>query len=435
MQGMYLPTQNWAKWLTLGIGIKRWLFALCVALAIWFGVFGWIIGNQSAGGTLQRGHIISGIVLLSLGAGLAVLAILRLSRNLLRPYRRQTPGPVAEIVVAHNVRSRGVQLVAIGGGTGLPAVLRGFKRHTSNITAIVTVSDDGGSSGRLRRELGGLPPGDLRSNIAALSQDESLMTQLMDYRFDQGSLRGHAFGNLLISALSDVTGDTVSALLEIERVLNIQGRVLPATLRETHLVAQVRLPGQSSVQEIRGETNISSAGGEIVQIRLEPVHAEAFSTCLEAIAEAAILIIGPGSLFTSIIPNLLVNGIAAALREANVPRIYICNVATQPGETDDFDAAQHVLAIEQHCGHGLFDHVLINDHYPRENRGITEYVPPAPHQHEILRRYQFHYRDLVDTDRPWRHDSQKLAQSIHEICAIHEEGEALTPVNMPRSPT
>lgn len=418
---MYLPTQNWAKWLTLGIGIKRWLLALCVALAIWSGVFGWIIGNQSAGGVLQREQVIAGIALLSLGVGLAALATIRISRNLLRPYRRQTPGAVADVVVAHNVRSRGVQLVAIGGGTGLPAVLRGFKQHTGNITAIVTVSDDGGSSGRLRRELGGLPPGDLRSNIAALSHDESLMTQLMDYRFDQGSLRGHAFGNLLISALSDVTGDTVRALLEIERVLNIQGRVLPATLRETHLVAQVRLPGQSSIQEIRGETNISSAGGEILRICLEPEHAEAFSTCLEVIAEAAILIIGPGSLFTSIIPNLLVKGIADALREASIPRIYICNVATQPGETDNYDAAEHVLAIEQHCGRGLFDHVLINDHYPKENRGITEYVPAAPSQHAILQRYQFHYCDLVDTQRPWRHDPQKLAQSIHEICAIHEE--------------
>lgn len=430
---MHSFLRGWSKWLTPGIGIKRWLLALCAALAAWAGLIGWLLGHQSAGGQLSQNHIATSIILFFLGAVLALIAILRLSRNLLRPYRRQTPGPVVDVVVAHSVRRRGVQLVAIGGGTGLPAVLRGFKPLTGNITAIVTVSDDGGSSGRLRRELGGLPPGDLRSNIAALSQDESLMTQLMGYRFGQGSLQGHAFGNLLISALSDVTGDMESALLEIERVLNIQGRVLPATLSETHLVARVRLPGSHEMRVISGETNISNAGGYIEQICLEPSNAKAFSTCLDAIAEAGIIVIGPGSLFTSILPNLMVQGISDSLRKAKAPIIYVCNVATQPGETGDYDAADHILAIEKHCGLDLFDHVLINDHYPSENKGITEYVPPAPANHEIWQRYQIHYADLVDIERPWRHDHQKLAQAINEICTRNEGKLENLPINTQRS--
>ncbi len=428
-------TRNWAKWLTPGIGIKRWLLGLCAALALWAGVVGWLLGHRAAGGELTRTHLFASLFLLLLGASLAAAAIMRLSRNLLRPYRRQTPGPVVDVVVAHSVRRRGVQLVAIGGGTGLPAVLRGFKPHSANITAIVTVSDDGGSSGRLRHELGGLPPGDLRSNIAALSQDESLMTQLMEYRFRRGTLRGHSFGNLLIAALSDVTGDMERALLEIERVLNIQGRVLPATLTETHLIAKVIPPGGNTAREICGETRISEAGGRIEHIRLESAEAHAYPACLDAIAEAAIIVIGPGSLYTSILPNLLVGGIADALRAANAPRIYVCNVATQPGETGDYDAADHILAIEQHCGAGLFDYALINDRHPSANRGITEYVLAVPAHHEVASRYRLHYTDLVDTERPWRHDHHKLAQAILELYSRHAGVEEIAIPGAQRSPS
>lgn len=408
---------NWAKWLTPGIGIKRWLLALCVSLALWAGALGWWLGLRAAGAAWESRYFVFLLPALLLSAALALMALRRLSGNLLRPYRRQTPGPIVDVVVAHSMRRRGARLVAIGGGTGLPAVLRGFKAQSANITAIVTVSDDGGSSGRLRRELGGLPPGDLRSNIAALAQDESLMTQLMEYRFGRGSLHGHAFGNLLITALSDVTGDMERALLEIERVLNIQGRVLPATLTETHLIARVAPLGRpDAAREIRGETRISAAGGRILHLRLAPA-ASAYPACLDAIAGAEIIVIGPGSLYTSILPNLLVSGIAEALRAATAPRIFVCNVATQPGETTDYDAADHLLAVEQHCGSGLFDYALINDRYPQANRGITEYVRPAPIGHEVASRYRLHYADLVDMERPWRHDHQKLAAAILTLCA------------------
>ncbi len=421
---MLVLFRKYWKWLTPGIGIKRWLLALGAALALMAGLVGWLLGRNTARTAVNSDwnetQLFISVGLFLASFILACVALLRLSRNLLRPYRRQTPGPVVDVVVAHSIRRRGVQLVAIGGGTGMPSVLRGFKAHTANITAIVSVSDDGGSSGRLRRELGGLPPGDLRSNIAALAQDESLMTQLMQYRFLRGSLRGHSFGNLLINALSDITGEMETALLEIERVLNIQGRVLPATLAETHLVAQVFTPGNESARWIRGESRISQAGGRIEQIHLEPSNAPAYPACLQAIADAAIIVIGPGSLYTSILPNLLVEEIAGALRAANAPKFYVCNVATQPGETVNYDAADHILAIEQHCGYALFDYVLINNIQPQVNRGITEYVRDAPANHEVGKRYHLHNADLVDIARPWRHDPDKLAREILELCAQHQ---------------
>jgi uncharacterized cofD-like protein len=316
-------------------------------------------------------------------------------------------------VYAHNRRQKGIKVVAIGGGTGLPSVLRGLKQHTSNITAVVTVADDGGSSGRLRREFGVLPPGDLRNNIAALADDENLMTRLFQYRFGNGDLGGHAFGNLFITALSGVTGSLETALVETERVLNIQGRVLPATLQDVHLVGSVRLPAAALAIRVEGESQISEIGGQIEKIELDPVDAQAYPGSIQAILDADLVVIGPGSLYTSILPNLLVNGIANAVRATRAYKIYVCNVATQPGETEGYTVADHVLALENHIGRGVFQVVLANNAYPSLNAGVnTHYVQPAPDYHEIFQRYDVQYTDLTDVDRPWRHDSQKLVSAI-----------------------
>jgi uncharacterized cofD-like protein len=298
-----------------------------------------------------------------------------------------------------------------------------LKRFTSNITAIVTVADDGGSSGRLRRELGVLPPGDLRNNIAALADDESLMTRLFQYRFDTGDLGGHAFGNLFITALAGVTGSIETALIETERVLNIQGRVLPATLEDVNLVAAIRLHSPNRTVVIEGESDISNAGGQIEQLSLKPAEAVAYDESVQAILEADLVVIGPGSLFTSILPNLLVKGIAEALRATNAYVVYVCNVATQPGETDDFTVADHVLALERQVGRGLFQVVLANNAYPQLNAGInTHYVLPAPPHHEILQRYEVRYIDLTDSDRPWRHDPQKLGMGLLQLRDEERQG-------------
>jgi uncharacterized cofD-like protein len=404
------------KLLTLGLGVKRWLIllgigVLLVALGIAYGLL-----------TLADFHPVRGlgylieilISVLSMVLGFLVIgwAVIKLSRAAVAPYRQHQQGRIIDMVYDHRKRSKGMKVVAIGGGTGLPSVLRGLKQFTSNITAVVTVADDGGSSGRLRRELGVLPPGDLRNNIAALADDESLMTQLFQYRFPSGDLGGHAFGNLFITALAGVTGSTEKALIETERVLNIQGRVLPATMEDVNLAATIRLNNGTDRVTIEGESQITHAGGQIEEIRLNPSTVQAYHESVQAILDADLVVIGPGSLYTSILPNLLVKGIAEALRATSAYIIYVCNVATQPGETDGFTVAEHVMGLEKHVGRGIFHLVLANNANPILNAGITNYVGPVPEHHEILQRYEVHYTDLTDSERPWRHDPQKLVAAI-----------------------
>jgi len=415
--------KGFRKWLTPGIGIKRWLIllmfgaglvawsVLCavmliegIALESAF-VFGWL--------GVAAGVIIGGLIM--------TLALIQFSRSILAPYRSHSPKPVVDVVYTHSRRQKGMKVVAIGGGTGLPSTLKGMKAFTSNLTAVVTVADDGGSSGRLRRELGVLPPGDLRNNIAALADDENLMTQLFQYRFKDGDLGGHAFGNLFISALSGVTGSLESALIETERVLNIQGRVLPATLQDVNLSAQVRTSGSRRLVTITGESNITAAGGEIDELSLVPADVEAYQGSVQAILDADIVVIGPGSLYTSILPNLLVAGIADALRATRAYKVYICNIATQPGETSNFTVAEHVMALEKHIGRGVFQAVLANSAYPSANEN-TLYVQPAPEYHEILQRYTVCYTDLVDPDRPWRHSPSKLVAAILSLSEANRSG-------------
>jgi uncharacterized cofD-like protein len=355
------------------------------------------------------------------GGLITLFAVTRLGANLVAPFRHSDEG-VAELLYDYSKRNRGPYIVAIGGGTGLPSLLRGLRPYTRNITAIVTVADDGGSSGRLRRELGLLPPGDFRNNIAALSRDEALMTQVLQYRFGGevggnggGELRGHAFGNLLLAALTGITGSFDEALLAAQRVLAMQGKVLPSTLEHVTLVADV-LNGEGEaavVQRIAGESAIPKAGGHIQHVSLEPAHARAYPPALRAIFQADLILIGPGSLYTSILPNLIVPDLAAALRYARAPKVYICNLATQPGETDDYTVADHVGAILSHIPLDCLDMVLANDNLsipPHRGGGKTIFVKPvAPKNLRLVT------ADLVDETRPWRHDSAKLAKAVIDL--------------------
>lgn len=409
------------KWLSIGIGVKRWLLLLVAGVLLTSIGIAEILSHTRLEENPSLYNWLLSACIVAIGAGLSAYALRRFSRNLLAPYRRHYRGRVIDVVYAHSKRHKGLKVVVIGGGTGLPSVLRGMKAHTSNITAVVTVADDGGSSGRLRRELGVLPPGDLRNNIAALADDESLMTKLFQHRFDEGDLNGHSFGNLFIAALASVSGGVENALPEIERVLNIQGRVLPATLDDVDLVATVLTTNQKRKLKVRGESKISEIGGHIEVIAIEPLDARAFSQSVDAINEADLIVIGPGSLYTSILPNLLVSGIAQAIRKSTAHRVYICNVATQPGETSGYSVADHVLALERHIGRGVFDVVLANDATPPANPN-THYVPLTPPDHEIFRRYVVHYADLTDAEQPWRHDPQKLADSLQKIVDSIEVG-------------
>jgi len=416
------PRNAVIKWLTPGLRIKRWLVLLFAGITILaVGVAQLIVTLYRANDfpaslySLMLHLPVWARVLLLTGTGIGAIAIAlyQLNHSILAPLLMSRHESLIDMVYARSRRQRGLKVVAIGGGTGLPSVLRGMKAFTGNIAAIVTVADDGGSSGKLRRELGVLPPGDLRSNIAALANDENLMTQLFQYRFANGGLEGHSFGNLFLTALADITGSMDRAVAETGRVLAIEGRVLPATLQNVTLVAEVKRPGETRSRRVSGESQIPEAGGKIERVFLHPDQVRAYPEAVRAILSADLVVIGPGSLFTSILPNLLVSGITEALRACNAYKVYVCNVATQEGETDGFTVADHVAALEAHVGRGLFDAVLVNNSYPSKNAGEkTHYVLPTPEGHAIYQRYRVHTADLTDAERPWRHDPGKLAQAL-----------------------
>jgi uncharacterized cofD-like protein len=304
---------------------------------------------------------------------------------------------------------RAPKVVAMGGGTGLSTLLRGLKTRTPHITAIVTVADDGGSSGRLRRELGLLPPGDFRNCIAALADDESLITQLFQYRFGQGNgLNGHSFGNLFITALAAVTGSFERAIQEAGRVLAVKGRILPSTLEDVTLIAD--LAGAPGLTRVRGESAIPKAGQPIERVFLRPDGARAYPEAVRAILCANVIVAGPGSLFTSVLPNLLIEGIRQAVGASSALRIYVCNVATQPGETVGFDVRQHVSALQRHVGRGLFPYVLVNNNLAptRQNPQLQ----PVALRYATDEGYEVIEADLRDPNVAWRHDSDKLAERI-----------------------
>jgi uncharacterized cofD-like protein len=425
------------KWLMPGLGIKRWLVLLgfgVTLISVAVGSLFLDLYRQQAFPELFHYLTLSFLppyvrVLVVVVVGFVAIAVatLGLNRSILAPFIRQGRGPLIDLMYSHSRRQKGIKLVALGGGTGLPSVLRGFKTETNNITAIVTVADDGGSSGRLRRELGVLPPGDLRNNIAALADDEDLITQLFQYRFGDGGLEGHNFGNLFITALAGITGGMERALSETGRVLAIQGRVLPSTLQDVTLMAEVRGLDGAGLRRVVGESQITEAGGIVERVFVSPDRARAYPESIHAILSADLIVIGPGSLYTSIIPNLLIQDIPEAIRASGALRIYVCNVATQKGETDGFTVADHVLALERHVGRGLFSIVLANNAFPSENKGPnTCYVPLVPNGHEITARYEIVEADMTDPHYPWRHDPTKLSRAILNILAQRHENDAET---------
>ena len=257
--------------------------------------------------------------------------------------------------------NRGPKIVAVGGGTGLSMLLSGVKNITNNLTAIVTVGDDGGSSGRLREDLGILPPGDIRHCITALADDEDLVNKLFKYRFNNGEgLEGHSFGNLFITALCEITGDMVSAVRASSKVLSIRGRVLPATLDDMKLVAKME-----DGRVIHGESQIPEAHGKIERLFTEPKNCRALPEVIHAIKNAELIILGPGSLYTSVIPNLLIKEISEEIAKSKAKKIYVCNIMTQPGETDNYKVSDHLKALIKHSrSKNIVDAVLVNDYLP-----------------------------------------------------------------------
>lgn len=357
------------------------------------------------------------IVLGSLGASVVLLSLVALNRSLLKPFVTAGQASVAEKVYQHHRRRRGPKIVALGGGTGLSTLLRGLKQYSDNITAIVSVADDGGSSGQLRQATGMLPPGDIRQCLVALSEEEGVTGQLFQYRFgDEYGLGGHSFGNLFIAAMSDIAGSFEQGVVESSRVLAVRGRVIPSTLKQVTLAADLRVENSRNGhgwQRVVGESAIPTARHEIVRVFLEPEAVPAYPEAVKAILQADLIIAGPGSLFTSVLPNLLVPGIAAAIRASKARTLYVCNVATQPGETANFDVDAHVRALQRHVG-DLFTTVLANDHILPSVGKMAHLEPVAlPPVHPA--EYTLFTADVVDEERPWRHDSAKLAQAILSI--------------------
>jgi uncharacterized cofD-like protein len=355
-----------------------------------------------------------------LGGFIMLVAVAAIGKNVVAPFRNPDERVLSSLY-HYRRQGRGPHIVAIGGGTGMPSLLRGLTHYTRNITAIVTVADDGGSSGRLRRELGVLPPGDFRNNLAALARDEALMTQVLQYRFGgsvshdgQGELQGHAFGNLLLAALTGITGSFDEALLAAERVLALRGRVLPSTLAAVTLVADVLL-ADNEVRRVVGESAIPKANGRVQHLYLQPTAVRAYPPALKAIFQGDVVVIGPGSLYTCILPTLLVADLAEALQRARAAKIYVCNLATQPGETDNYTVADHVATLLQHIPANFLDIVLANSNLsvpPETGGGHTLFVQPtAPTEMRMIT------ADLVDESQPWRHDSAKLAKAVIDLLA------------------
>ncbi len=414
---------NW-KWLTPGIGVKRWLILILFGITLLSLALAFVLVDIYRSATLPDvtyyltlqflPRVERAIAVGVVGIAAIVLATVELSRSIVSPLAR--PGEaVADTVLKHRLREqreRGPKIVAIGGGTGLSMLLRGLKQHTANITAIVTVADDGGSSGRLRRELGVLPPGDFRNCLAALADDEALTTQLFQYRFTpaQQDLDGHALGNLFITAMADIAGSFEQALVESSRVLAITGRILPSTLSDVTLCAEIS--NSQGLESVEGESSITHFGGSIERVYLKPEHARAYPGTIRAILEADLVILGPGSLYTSILPNLLITAMPEALRASRAMKMYVCNVATQHGETDGYTVYDHVRALERHIGTGIIDVVLANSRldvpWINSPAGVGEIVAIT----SLGGSPQITTADVVDEAHPWRHDSNKLARAV-----------------------
>ena len=363
------------KWFYPGIGLKRW---------IGFSFFGVVILIFAAGklrtDEFLGFQILDAIILFS-GIIILILGVKRMMRFFIAAFMPASRGSDFFDIIYHNRQlNRGSKVAVVGGGTGLSVLLTGLKQFTSNISAIVTVADDGGSSGRLREEFDMLPPGDIRNCLVALADAPVLMRDLFQFRFDTNSqLSGHSFGNLFITVMTQLTGDFEKAVKETSKVLNLRGQVIPSTLNKVVLVAKHK-DGTTTI----GENNIPKTHRSIDRVYLNPDKPQATPDAVKAIKEAQVIVLGPGSLYTSIIPNLLIKEISEAIASSDAVKVYVCNAMTQPGETDGYSASDHIKALLAHSHPRIIDYCILN----------TAEVPQ-----EILQRYIKQGSHLVVNDR------------------------------------
>ncbi len=428
---------DFLKWFYPGMHIKRWLALMIIGVAIMTFGLAYIMREAYISGFTFPGFVyyltlqfipryIRGVTLMVSAGGLIVYAFWRLNHSIVSAVMPSRNGNKSIVNMIYNQRAlrRGPKIVAIGGGTGLATLLRGLKSYTTNLTAIVTVADDGGSSGRLRRELGTLPPGDVRNCIAALADAEPLMTSLFQYRFSDGSgLAGHSFGNLFIVAMSGVVGNFEDAIRQTSRVLAVRGQIIPSTLANVTLCAKM-----DDAQTIEGESSISDtkAKGRIKEVFLQPEDSPAHPEAVRAILDADMIILGPGSLYTSVLPNLLVKGIRRAFAASPAVKAYVCNVATQPGETDGFSLAQHVDAIEEHIGGHLLHWIVVNNNL-RGTLPNADLSQPVAVDSLLENGIRLVKADVVSESNRYHHDSRKLAQTMIRIYYDRNQPQAAVP--------
>lgn len=398
------------KWLYPNLGIKRY-FLLAV-----FGIFlvAWGFAVMSYGETLgfleaQFSELIyqltgrhtasvvpAGIIISLSGLALIYIGFIKMLNSIITILLPGNEDKIVDVMYSRCQLKRGPKIVVVGGGTGLSALLKGLKEYTSNLTAIVTVADDGGSSGRLRRELGILPPGDVRSCLVALAEKEEIMEDLFSYRFDNGAFAGHSLGNLFLAGMAGRFGDFQKGIEQVGKVFALRGEVYPSTLSQITLEASFE-DGRS----INGETAIRTTPGKIKHLEIIPQNCTPLPEALQAVEEADLVVLGPGSLYTSVLPNLLINGLRDKIAAVKAPCVYVCNIMTEPGETDDFTVAEHLQVIIEHGGKGLVDVAVVSkDDIPLE----------------VRERYQAEGADIVTGD----------AKSVESLGIQYYEGKFYT---------
>ena len=425
--------QKWAKWLYPGMNIKRWFFLfsvgviLCAAgIALFFRykiihivesfleqltyMQGMPLFNKSA--------MLFGAFIFLLGIVLMIVATRKGIKSVIQSVAPENATHLLDKIFSQKKLARGPYITVIGGGTGLSVLLRGMKEISNNCAAVVTCADDGGSSGRLREEFGIIPPGDCRSCLIALADTEPLMEKLMQYRFHGSTeLAGHNFGNLFITAMSDIVGNMEGALNATSQILKVRGRVVPSTLSPTQLTARL-----ADGRTIVGESNISKAGGKIKTLRLTKPDTAATASAVQAIINADVIILGPGSLFTSVIANLLIDDIKNALLRSQATKIYICNVMTQPGETDNFTAYDHVRALIDYTdGINFLDYVIVNSQFDVQPELLAKYAleNASPVEDDSVRLKELGIEvipaRLLSQDNLIRHNPKRLARTLIKL--------------------
>jgi uncharacterized cofD-like protein len=400
------------KWFYPGMGVKRWLVLSFIGIVLV------VAGGQFLLGPTAAFRMI-GIMYMFLGIAVIFYGIRRMLANFITIFLPEREQEFVDIVYQKRHLSRGYKIVAMGGGTGLSVLLHGLKRYTSNISAIVTVADEGGSSGKLRKDFGILPPGDIRNCLVALADTEPLMRDLFQYRFNESSpLGGHSFGNIFLLAMSKVTKDFEEAVKESSKILAIKGEVIPSTLERVRLVAEL----EDGTREL-GETKVSESPSPIKRISLTPLHSKATKSAIEAINNAEVIIFGPGSLYTSVIPNLLVDGTSEAISKSKAIKIYICNVMTQHGETDNYTTSDHIKALLNHTKIGSIDYVIVNNVAPPQELLVRyeqqKAYPVKPDVENIRAMGVTAIEDnVIDAKDYVRHSSNRLAKVIMDIISI-----------------